>query len=68
MASKRQQNLVSLKVEKERKEAEKGPAWYYETYLVKVRKEKKWCKKKERLGAFITLEPPGLGKKVGEGK
>ena len=48
MASKRQQNLVSLKVEKERKEAEKGPAWYYETYLVKVRKGERRSKGKGR--------------------
>ena len=55
MASKRQQNLVSLKVEKERKEAEKGPAWYYETYLVKVRKAKR-----RDLRSFITLGTPVL--------
>ena len=29
MASKRQQELVSQKEEKEKKDAEKGPAWYY---------------------------------------
>ena len=27
--SKRQQNILDLREEKEKKEAEKGPAWYY---------------------------------------
>ena len=38
MASKRQQELISLKEEKEKKEAEKGPAWYYIPVGLKVAK------------------------------
>lgn len=36
MASRRQQELVSIKEEKEKKEAEKGPAWYYIPVGIKV--------------------------------
>ena len=34
-ASRRQQELQQLKEDKERKEAEKGPGWYYEVVPIK---------------------------------